>query len=48
MVRHWNRFSKEVVDAPSLEVFNVSLDGGTALPKLVDGNNAHGRRIGTR
>lgn len=27
MVRHWSRLCREVVDAPSLEVFQVSLDG---------------------
>ncbi|PKU36306.1 reverse hypothetical protein [Limosa lapponica baueri] len=33
MVRHWNRFLREVVDAPSLEVFKARLDG--ALSNLV-------------
>ncbi|KFQ15483.1 hypothetical protein N330_05959, partial [Leptosomus discolor] len=33
VVRHWNRLPKEVVDAPSLEVFKTSLDG--ALSNLV-------------
>lgn len=33
VVRQWNRFSREVVDAPSLEVFRVRLY--TALRKLI-------------
>ena len=32
-VRHWNRLSREVVDAPSVEVFKARLDG--ALSNLV-------------
>ena len=33
VVRHWNRFPREVVAAPSLEVFKATLDG--ALSNLV-------------
>ena len=33
VVRHWNRVPREVVDAPSLEVLKVRLDG--ALSNLV-------------
>jgi len=33
VVGHWNRMPREAVDAPSLEVFNTSLDG--ALSNLV-------------
>jgi len=33
VVMHWNRLPKEVVDAPSLEVFKARLDG--ALDSLV-------------
>ena len=33
IVRHWNRLPREVVDAPSLEVFKARLDG--ALSNLV-------------
>ncbi|KFQ65387.1 hypothetical protein N334_06397, partial [Pelecanus crispus] len=33
VVRHWNRLPREVVDAPSLEVFKARLDG--ALANLV-------------
>ncbi|KFO71132.1 hypothetical protein N303_06316, partial [Cuculus canorus] len=32
-VRHWHRLPREVVDAPSLEVFKARLDG--ALGSLV-------------
>ncbi|KAM6383098.1 uncharacterized protein FN964_004243 isoform 1-T2 [Alca torda] len=35
VVRHWNRFPREAVDAPSLEVLKASLDG--ALSSLVQG-----------
>ena len=33
VVRHWHRLPREVVDAPSLEVFKARLDG--ALGNLV-------------
>ncbi|KFW81975.1 hypothetical protein N305_12871, partial [Manacus vitellinus] len=33
VVRHWNLLPREVVDAPSLEVFKARLDG--ALSNLV-------------
>ena len=33
VVRHWNRLPREVMDAPSLEVFKARLDG--ALSNLV-------------
>ncbi|KFV14489.1 hypothetical protein N340_11818, partial [Tauraco erythrolophus] len=33
VVRHWNRLSREVVDAPSLEVFKARLD--EALSNLI-------------
>ncbi|KFM13308.1 hypothetical protein AS27_06486, partial [Aptenodytes forsteri] len=33
VMRHWHRLPREAVDAPSLEVFKVRLDG--ALSNLV-------------
>ncbi|KFO73918.1 hypothetical protein N303_07417, partial [Cuculus canorus] len=33
VVRHWNRLPREVVDAPSLEMFKARLDG--ALGSLI-------------
>ncbi|KFQ85540.1 hypothetical protein N337_02883, partial [Phoenicopterus ruber ruber] len=33
VVKHWHRLPREVVDAPSLEVFKVRLDG--ALGNLI-------------
>jgi len=33
VVRHWNRLPREMVDAPSLEIFKVRLD--PALNNLV-------------
>ncbi|KFM08473.1 hypothetical protein AS27_06468, partial [Aptenodytes forsteri] len=33
VVKHWNRLPREVVDAPSLETFQVRLDG--ALSNLI-------------
>ncbi|KFP21914.1 hypothetical protein Z169_16078, partial [Egretta garzetta] len=33
VVKHWNRLSREVVEAPSLEAFKARLDG--ALSNLI-------------
>jgi len=33
VMRHWNRLPREIVDAPSLEVFKARLDG--ALGNLI-------------
>jgi len=43
-VRHWNRLPREAVDA--LEVFKARLD--EVLGRLVDGNSAYARVVGTR
>ena len=45
VVRHWRRFPREAVAAPSLEVFKARLDH---QPGLVEGVPAHGRGFGTR
>ena len=42
MVAHWNRLSKEAVDAPTLEAFKARLDVA-----LVVGAPAHSRGVET-
>ena len=45
VVRRWNRFPREVVDAPSLEVFKGRSDWGFEQPDLVKDVPAHGRAL---
>jgi len=48
VVMHWNRLSREVVDAPSLEAFNARLDValGSLLWWLVTLHIAGGLKLG--
>jgi len=46
LVRHWNRSTKEVVDATSLGVFNSRLNG--ALSNLIPGEDVPRQRDWTR
>ena len=43
VVRHWDRLSSEVVDAPSLEAFKARLDGGCEQSALEGGVPAYSR-----
>lgn len=44
LVKHWNRLSREIVDASSLEAIKASLD--TALSNSVKDTPAHSRGLG--
>jgi len=49
VLRHWHRWLGEAVEAPSLEMFKVRLDGWSfELSDLLGGVPAHGREVGTR
>lgn len=45
VVSQWNRLLREVVDVPTLELFETRLDGALNLAKSVP---AHGRGLRTR
>ena len=45
LVRNWNRFPREVVDSPSLEVLKYSLNGGSGQPDLVGDMAVYGREL---
>jgi len=42
IVKPWCRFPREVMDAPSLETFKVSLDRGSEQPDLAVGIHCRG------
>ena len=46
VLRHWNAFPREVVDAPWLAVFKPRLDGALSQASLGEGVPAHGRGVG--
>jgi len=43
VVKHWNRLSRDVVDAPFLETFKVTLDEAKQSYLAVDVTVHHGR-----
>lgn len=45
VIKHWNRLSKQVGEVPSLETFNVSLQG-SKKPKVVEAVPVHSKRAG--
>lgn len=47
-VRRWNRLSRKVVNAPSLEVLRVRLDGILMQPDLAKGVPDYGSGVGVK
>lgn len=48
VVRYWNRLSREVVFAPSLEMLKGQVGWGFAQQDLMEGVPAYGGGVGTR
>lgn len=45
VLKHWYALSREVVDAPSIEVLKDKLNGALNNPGLVNDISAHGTKV---